>query len=189
MDYHVITSSFVCQPLLDFLKQNSAGIFTVRHKRKWLTNPLPCIIIIRHLRECWNGRQARLRCVWLRRVGSSPISRTKKELILSDELFFGAMISVPCGNGWYSCRYDIRWRGWYTLRVWRERILYHACNASISCGVSRISYCVSNISFYSLPFLTFLHYIMLAAQVYHAVQSVYHIASAIYHWKNSRNAI
>ena len=29
-----------------------------------------------HLRECWNGRQARLRCVWLRRVGSSPISRT-----------------------------------------------------------------------------------------------------------------
>ena len=78
MDYHVITSSFVCQPLLDFLKQNSAGIFTVRHKRKWLTNGLPCIIIIRHLRECWNGRQARLRCVWLRRVGSSPISRTIK---------------------------------------------------------------------------------------------------------------
>ena len=81
MDYHVITSSFVCQPLLDFLKQNSAGIFTVRHKRKWLTNSLPCIIIIRHLRECWNGRQARLRCVWLRRVGSSPISRTRKDRI------------------------------------------------------------------------------------------------------------
>lgn len=89
MDYHVITSSFVCQPLLDFLKQNSAGIFTVRHKRKWLTNSLPCIIIIRHLRECWNGRQARLRCVWLRRVGSSPISRTKKEVIRKDDLFFG----------------------------------------------------------------------------------------------------
>ena len=30
------------------------------------------------MRECWNGRQARLRCVWLRRVGSSPISRIKK---------------------------------------------------------------------------------------------------------------
>ena len=30
------------------------------------------------LRECWNGRQARLRCVWFRRVGSSPISRTIK---------------------------------------------------------------------------------------------------------------
>ena len=77
MDYHGITSSFICQPLLDFYKQNSAYNFAVRHKRKWLTNALPCIIIIRHLRECWNGRQARLRCVWLRRVGSSPISRTK----------------------------------------------------------------------------------------------------------------
>ena len=31
-------------------------------------------------RECWNGRQARLRCVWLCRVGSSPISRTKFRL-------------------------------------------------------------------------------------------------------------
>ena len=36
------------------------------------------VIIWGHLRECWNGRQARLRCVWLRRVGSSPISRTIK---------------------------------------------------------------------------------------------------------------
>ena len=33
----------------------------------------------------------------------------------------------------------------YASRM-KERILYHACNASISCGVSRISYCVSNIS-------------------------------------------
>ena len=31
-----------------------------------------------HMRECWNGRQARLRCVCLWRVGSSPISRTKQ---------------------------------------------------------------------------------------------------------------
>ena len=34
------------------------------------------------MRECWNGRQARLRCVWFRRVGSSPISRTKKNTTL-----------------------------------------------------------------------------------------------------------
>ena len=45
--------------------------------------------MVRHLRECWNGRQARLRCVWFRRVGSSPISRTKKEVVLTDGLFFG----------------------------------------------------------------------------------------------------
>ncbi len=32
------------------------------------------------LQECWNGRQARLRCVWLRRVGSSPISCTKIQI-------------------------------------------------------------------------------------------------------------
>ena len=102
MDYHDSTSSLFCQSLLCVLKQNSARIFAVRHKRKWLTNGLPCIIIIRHLRECWNGRQARLRCVWLRRVGSSPISRTKKELIQKDELFFGAMISIPFGHGWYT---------------------------------------------------------------------------------------
>ena len=42
------------------------------------------------LRECWNGRQARLRCVWFRRVGSSPISRTKKERHLLCLSFFGA---------------------------------------------------------------------------------------------------
>ena len=44
-----------------------------------LTKTLEKVIILWHLRECWNGRQARLRCVWFRRVGSSPISRTKKE--------------------------------------------------------------------------------------------------------------
>ena len=42
-----------------------------------LTKTAETVIIHKHLRECWNGRQARLRCVWLRRVGSSPISRTK----------------------------------------------------------------------------------------------------------------
>ena len=35
------------------------------------------VIMLWCSRECWNGRQARLRCVWLCRVGSSPISRTK----------------------------------------------------------------------------------------------------------------
>ena len=34
------------------------------------------------LRECWNGRQARLRCVWLCRVGSSPISRTITDTVI-----------------------------------------------------------------------------------------------------------
>ena len=34
------------------------------------------------MRECWNGRQARLRCVCLWRVSSSLISRTRKEDIL-----------------------------------------------------------------------------------------------------------
>ena len=47
-------------------------------RKKILTNRITEVIIHKHLRECWNGRQARLRCVWLRRVGSSPISRTKK---------------------------------------------------------------------------------------------------------------
>ena len=78
MDYYLITSLFFCQPLFKEQKQNSSGFFAVRHKRKQLTNRLPRCIITKHLRECWNGRQARLRCVWLRRVGSSPISRTRK---------------------------------------------------------------------------------------------------------------
>ncbi len=47
--------------------------------------------MFRRLRECWNGRQARLRCVWLRRVGSSPISRTKKEAAQRAASFFGAL--------------------------------------------------------------------------------------------------
>ena len=39
-------------------------------------------IIFKRLRECWNGRQARLRCVWFRRVGSSPISRTITDTVI-----------------------------------------------------------------------------------------------------------
>lgn len=41
------------------------------------------------MRECWNGRQARLRCVWLCRGGSSPLSRTKKRDTLQGVSFFG----------------------------------------------------------------------------------------------------
>ena len=47
------------------------------------------VIILKRLRECWNGRQARLRCVWFRRVGSSPISRTKKNTTLWGGVLFG----------------------------------------------------------------------------------------------------
>ena len=51
-------------------------------RKKLLTKKAVEVIILKRLRECWNGRQARLRCVWLRRVGSSPISRTKKNTTL-----------------------------------------------------------------------------------------------------------
>ncbi len=54
---------------------------TVWFWKKILTKSVHAAIILEYaLRECWNGRQARLRCVWFRRVGSSPISRTKKRL-------------------------------------------------------------------------------------------------------------
>ena len=49
----------------------------VAFPEKVLTKIPPAVIIHWQLRECWNGRQARLRCVWLRRGGSSPLSRTK----------------------------------------------------------------------------------------------------------------
>ena len=51
------------------------------------------VIIRKQMRECWNGRQARLRCVWFRRVGSSPISRTKS-------------LQIPCGFGEIFCARD-----------------------------------------------------------------------------------
>ena len=95
MDYYLITSLFFCQPLLWNQQQNSAGFFPVWHKRKWLTNHLPRCIITKHLRECWNGRQARLRCVWLRRVGSSPISRTRKDRIPDGYPVFSGMWESP----------------------------------------------------------------------------------------------
>ena len=57
--------------------------------KNMLTKETAAVIILKHLRECWNGRQARLRCVWLRRVGSSPISRTKKNTTLKGGVLFG----------------------------------------------------------------------------------------------------
>ena len=41
-----------------------------------------------HLRECWNGRQARLRCVWLRRGGSSPLSRTITSVLIGFDILW-----------------------------------------------------------------------------------------------------
>ena len=53
----------------------------------------------------------------------------------------------------------------------RERILYHACEASISCGVSRISYRVSDISFIVYQTKeTFLRDAFLAAREAHFVR-------------------
>ena len=51
----------------------------VSFPEKVLTKTYSPVIILWQLRECWNGRQARLRCVWLRRGGSSPLSRTRKK--------------------------------------------------------------------------------------------------------------
>ena len=56
---------------------NDGWMFSL-FRKKLLTKSPAVVIIFWQLRECWNGRQARLRCVWLRRGGSSPLSRTKK---------------------------------------------------------------------------------------------------------------
>ena len=91
--YHIFFS--LSTPFWKRFKRNSSN-FVRRLKRKWLTNRLPRIIMIWHLRECWNGRQARLRCVWLRRVGSSPISRTRKTRFALQSGFFSEIHPV----GW-----------------------------------------------------------------------------------------
>ena len=64
----------------------------------------------------------------------SPRLHHEKRQVSTETCRF-SMISVPSGTG------DI------CLRHMKERILYHACVASISCGASRISYRVSDISF------------------------------------------
>ena len=83
-----------------------------KQKINLLTNRGKTDIIFKHLRECWNGRQARLRCVWLRRVGSSPISRTKKS-----RYPFG-YLDFLCGGGTRkavkkTCR-------WHVFRPWES---------------------------------------------------------------------
>ena len=79
-------------------KRRCAGAFFVLTNRSFIG------IIFEQLRECWNGRQARLRCVWFRRVGSSPISRTNKKVpfvyrtkgtFLSDVCLRQMMLATP----------------------------------------------------------------------------------------------
>ena len=79
-------------------KWEDAGTFFVLTNRSFIG------IIFEQLRECWNGRQARLRCVWFRRVGSSPISRTNKKVpfvyrtkgtFLSDVCLRQMMLATP----------------------------------------------------------------------------------------------
>ena len=56
------------------------------------------------------------------------------------------MISVPIGTDDIADAMISALQMIYASRM-KERILYHACKASISYGVSRISYRVSDISF------------------------------------------
>ena len=92
-------------------------------QRKLLTNRPETNIILWHLRECWNGRQARLRCVWLRRVGSSPISRTKlKPLrigILGGFLIFGIPLISDILKPLY-----VRFIHILTIRILNSRIYF-----------------------------------------------------------------
>ena len=55
------------------------------------------------------------------------------------------MISVPIGTDDIADAMISALQMIYASRM-KERILYHACVASISCGVRRISYRVSDIS-------------------------------------------
>lgn len=55
------------------------------------------------------------------------------------------MISVPDGTGDIANAMISAAQMIYALRI-KERILYHICGANISYGVSRISYCASDIS-------------------------------------------
>ena len=92
-------------------------------QRKLLTNRIGAYIILEHLRECWNGRQARLRCVWLRRVGSSPISRTKKKATRQGSLLFGM---------WGGTRKAVKKTcRWHVFRPWESpskyRRIRHGC--------------------------------------------------------------
>ena len=61
-----------------------------------------------------------------------------KSLVHLNEVF--SMISVPFGTGDIPCGYDICFTDDICLQYIKERILYHACESSISYGGVRISY-------------------------------------------------
>ena len=72
-------------------------------------------------------------------MGSNPVTPTmKKVTFVYRQRWLFSMISVPCGTGdissiWY--RTVVRW---YMPAAYEERILYHACEASISYGLPYI---------------------------------------------------
>ncbi len=76
----------------------------------------------------------------------------KKPLLPTGQKRFFTMISVPGGTGDIPCGYDICFADDICLRHMKERISYHACEASISYAVSRISYRVSDISLKNTAF-------------------------------------
>ena len=66
-------------------------------------------------------------------AGSIPVSRSMKKSSFVRKRT-SSMISVPVGTGDICFAYDIRFAGDIRLRRMEERILYHACYASISYG-------------------------------------------------------
>ena len=63
--------------------------------KKVLTKLAGRVIILRHLRECWNGRQARLRCVWSTPCGfESHLSHQKIQIPLGVSGFFIALMGL-----------------------------------------------------------------------------------------------
>jgi len=91
----------------------------------------PCRKIGRKPR--WGFRQVR---------GESHPLRHEKRQVSTETCRF-SMISVPAGTGDISSIWYPPAVGDICLRHMKERILYHACEASISYGGSRISYCVA----------------------------------------------
>ena len=83
-----------------------------------------------------------IKCVRLANAFLMGRQRLKKHL-LRQVLF--SMISVPYGTGDIPVGMISASQMIYASQM-KERILYHTCEASISYGASRISYCVSNIS-------------------------------------------
>ena len=86
----------------------------------------------------------------IRRFESCHPCHEKRQVSIETCRF--SMISVPTGTGdilsvWYPPAV-----GDICLRHMRERILYHACEASISYGGSRISYRASDISLFMQEF-------------------------------------